>query len=123
VAEAAEAAEADGLTQSHEGTKEALFDCEKCGGKNFTKRGLKAHRCEVRQARNESNAAELVAEEVTETRNRGAMPEAEKVAWESYLETGSITEAAKAAGLAVDTVKNWHKRRKWKALRLATVGG
>jgi hypothetical protein len=67
--------------------------------------------------------AEVVAEEVPETGKRGAMPEAEKVAWESYLETGSIAEAAKAAGLAVDTVKNWHKRRKWKALRLATVGG
>jgi ParB/RepB/Spo0J family partition protein len=85
-----EAAEADGLTQSHEGTKEV---------------------------------AEATAEEVPETGKREAMPEAEKVAWESYLETGSITEAAKAAGVAVDTVKNWHKRRKWKALRLATVGG
>ncbi len=103
--------------------KEQLFDCEKCGGKNFTKRGLKAHLCEVRKARNEANAAEVVAEEVPETGKRGAMPEAEKVAWESYLETGSIDKAAKAAGLAVDTVKNWHKRRKWKALRLATVGG
>lgn len=71
----------------------------------------------------EESVDEVVAEEVPETGKRGAMPEAEKVAWESYLETGSIAEAAKAAGLALDTVKNWHKRRKWKAMRLATVGG
>jgi hypothetical protein len=51
-----------------------------------------------------------------------AMPEAEKLAWESYLETGSIAEAAKASGVAVDTVKNWHKRRGWKGLRAAEKG-
>lgn len=66
--------------------------------------------------------AEAGAEEMPETGKPKAMPEAEKVAWESYLETGSIAEAAKAAGLALDTVKNWHKRRKWKALRAAELG-
>jgi ParB/RepB/Spo0J family partition protein len=54
--------------------------------------------------------------------NPKALPDAEKAAWESYLATGSIAAAAEAAGVAVDTVKNWHKRRKWKALRAAEVG-
>jgi ParB/RepB/Spo0J family partition protein len=63
-----------------------------------------------------------VAKEVPEMGKPKAMPEAEKLAWESYLETGSIAEAATAAGVAVDTVKNWHKRRKWKALRAAELG-
>jgi ParB/RepB/Spo0J family partition protein len=53
---------------------------------------------------------------------RAAKPDEEKLAWESYLETGSIAEAAKAAGVAVDTVKNWHKRRGWKGLRAAELG-
>lgn len=43
--------------------------------------------------------------------------EAEKKALEAYLETGSIAKAAEACGLDVESVKNWHKRRKWKALR------
>jgi hypothetical protein len=79
--------------------------------------------CPVLSAqRTVDEAAEVEAKEVPETGKSKAMPEAEKLAWESYLETGSISEAAKACGLALDTVKNWHKRRKWKAMRAAEKG-
>jgi ParB/RepB/Spo0J family partition protein len=43
--------------------------------------------------------------------------EAEKIALSIYLDTGSIAKAAEACGLDVESVKNWHKRRGWKALR------
>jgi ParB/RepB/Spo0J family partition protein len=45
--------------------------------------------------------------------------EAEKIALSTYLDTGSIAKAAEACGLDVESVKNWHKRRGWKALREA----
>ena len=48
---------------------------------------------------------------------RVADPEAEGEAWKVYLKTGSIAKAATACGLDVESVKNWHKRRGWKALR------
>jgi hypothetical protein len=44
---------------------------------------------------------------------------AEKIALKTYLETGSIAKAAEACGLDVESVKNWHKRRGWKARREA----
>lgn len=46
---------------------------------------------------------------------------AEKKALAAYLKTGSIAKAAEACGLDVESVKNWHKRRGWKALREAHV--
>ena len=45
--------------------------------------------------------------------------EAEKKALAAYLNTGSIAKAAEACGMQVESVKNWHKRRSWKALREA----
>ena len=45
--------------------------------------------------------------------------EAEERALGVYLETGSIAKAAEAVGMGVESVKNWHKRRGWKALREA----
>jgi hypothetical protein len=45
--------------------------------------------------------------------------EAERTAWENFLETGSVTDASEACGKPYETVKNWYKRRKWKALRKA----
>lgn len=44
---------------------------------------------------------------------------AEQIALKTYLKTGSIAKAATACGLDVESVKNWHKRRGWKALREA----
>lgn len=47
------------------------------------------------------------------TGERQADPEAEAIAFASWKETRSIKKAAEACGKPVDTVKNWHKRRKW----------
>ena len=47
------------------------------------------------------------------SKERVADPEAEAIAFKKWKETGSIKEAAEACGKPVDTVKNWHKRRKW----------
>lgn len=51
----------------------------------------------------------------TTTKERVAAPDVEALAFAKWKETGSIKDAAEAAGVAVDTVKNWHKRRKWTA--------
>ena len=91
---------------------EELHTCEKCGQANFTKRGLASHNCKRRQAKD--SAALLTA---LKGGSRQAQPEAEAKAWEAYLATGSIAKAAQACGLDVESVKNWHKRRGWKAKR------
>lgn len=54
---------------------------------------------------------------------READPEAELRAWNAYRDTGSIKKAAEACGMDVESVKNWHKRRKWKAKREAIAPG
>lgn len=118
---------------------EQLFDCDKCGGKNFTKSGLKSHKCERRQAKAAAAAESLpeaqmivvaTAQEAKDLAEQRLIPqspqrggkreknaEAEALAWAAYLETGSIAKAAEACGLDVESVKNWHKRRKWKDKR------
>lgn len=40
---------------------ELLYDCEKCGGKGFTQRGLSAHKCEKRQEKAKTRAPEAPA--------------------------------------------------------------
>jgi ParB/RepB/Spo0J family partition protein len=59
----------------------------------------------------------------TQSKQRGGKREknveAEKIALSTYLDTGSIAKAAEACGLDVESVKKWHKRRGWKALREA----
>jgi len=52
---------------------------------------------------------------------RTANPEAEEKAWKTYLKTGSLKEASIQAGVKLDTVKSWMKRRGWKALRGAEL--
>jgi ParB/RepB/Spo0J family partition protein len=69
---------------------------------------------EVQRA-NRQEREEIEKRTILEGGERKAMPEAEEVAWQCYERTGSIKEAAAAAGVAVDTVKNWHKRRGWAA--------
>ena len=54
---------------------------------------------------------------------RQADPEAEQRAWNAYLSTGSIKAAATACGMDVESVKNWHKRRGWKAKRDVSLAG
>jgi ParB/RepB/Spo0J family partition protein len=54
---------------------------------------------------------------------READPEAELRAWNAYRDTGSIKKAAEACGMDVESVKNWHKRRGWKAKREAIAPG
>ena len=54
---------------------------------------------------------------------RQADPEAEQRAWNAYLSTGSIKGAATACGMDVESVKNWHKRRGWKAKREVSLAG
>jgi DNA-directed RNA polymerase specialized sigma24 family protein len=63
------------------------------------------------------------ADSVSDQTPRVARPDAEAVALESYLQTGSIKEAAQAAGVTVNTLKKWHQRRGWKALRDAKLNG
>lgn len=90
--------------------KEVLYDCEECGGKGFTKRGLTAHKCKRRQAK----AAQA-------NQPRVANPEAEERGWKAYLKTGSLKEAALKAGVPLGTVQNWSKRRSWTAKREAEL--
>lgn len=52
---------------------------------------------------------------------RHADKEAEDMAWQTYLDTGSITKAASAAGVTKNTVRKWHQRRGWKEKRDAAV--
>lgn len=48
---------------------------------------------------------------------RVADKDSEAKALEAYIETGSIQAAAEAAQVTVNTVKKWHQRRGWRALR------
>lgn len=51
----------DGMQSGATVSGEQLYDCDKCGGKNFTKRGLSAHKCEKRQEKASADeASEIV---------------------------------------------------------------
>lgn len=47
---------------------------------------------------------------------------ARDTALKAYLATGSIAKAAAAAGVTVNTLKTWHQRGGWKALRATQQG-
>ena len=127
----------DGIAQkAHEAVmspaKEVLFDCDKCGGKNFTERGLKAHKCEKRQAKQAAKASEDGAEppwaeeEPVERTDRFATEEVITGVQASKL--GKINDEVKAAArklydegkgkgtiakilkISENTVGNWQKR-------------
>lgn len=127
--------------------KEILHTCEVCGQGNFTARGLKTHNCERRVAAKDKqedapqggtttlilSSAKTVKEWAEDrltpglqildeippaTTPRKAAPENEEIAFKKYMATGSLKEAADAAGVDRETAKNWYKRRKWKEQRL-----
>ena len=86
--------------------KEELFDCEKCGGKNFTARGLKAHKCEKRQAKREA-AEPAPAVDAGKVEITAEVKAAARQLYDQGLGKGAI---AKQLGISENTVGNWQKR-------------
>jgi len=57
---------------------EQLYDCAKCGGKGFTKRGLSAHKCEKRQEKAKARAPEAAAADDWEAQWEALPPKPKK---------------------------------------------
>jgi ParB family chromosome partitioning protein len=107
------------LKPGEKGDTEGMYDRGQSGASVDVIEAKQAETVYDAATDDESASEEPGEAKLPPTTERVAAPDQEAKALEVYLRTGSLDLTADETGIKLGTLQNWHKRRKWAALRKA----